>query len=280
MKRELTAENDTVIKEPTVTKTDERQFEQFANSMIDLMSKLYENQTLKQLNKGTIEKFEDGYLDSQIGNYATVFLSMAKKATKKLLDRFNDDRIESETRKIFMRIDKRSRDKLYSQFEKASGISSKELAATEGLKAATNAQILSTVEWMKRLRDETLELYTASSLRAMTLGNGIDEVLEQYSGLVEKRKNHAAFTAFNQTQNFNALMTKIRVENLGVKKAIWRTSKDEAVRPSHKARDGKEFDLSKGLYSSTDGKDLIPGTDYRCRCRAEYILPSSDKKDA
>ena len=65
-------------------------------------------------------------------------------------------------------------------------------------------------------------------------------------------------------------------KKLGIKKAVWRTSADERVRASHEARDGKEFELSEGLYSSVDGKTLLPGTDYNCRCSYRMILEDEE----
>ena len=96
-------------------------------------------------------------------------------------------------------------------------------------------------------------------------------------GLEEKRKNHAKFTARNQIGNFNSLTTKIRAQNLGITQAIWRTSRDERVRPCHKVRDGKAFDLATGLYSSCDGLSLLPGVDFQCRCDYELVIPEDDE---
>jgi uncharacterized protein with gpF-like domain len=66
-----------------------------------------------------------------------------------------------------------------------------------------------------------------------------------------------------------------------VKRAVWDTAGDESVRASHIGRDGEEFDLAEGLYSSMDGKWLLPGVDYNCRCTARYILDdaSDDASD-
>ena len=94
--------------------------------------------------------------------------------------------------------------------------------------------------------------------------------------MVEKRKNHSRFVARNQIASFNSIMNKTRAQKLGIKKAVWRTSADERVRPSHAARNGKEFDLSEGLYSSLDGKTLLPGTDYLCRCSMTMVLEDED----
>jgi len=216
------------------------------------------------------------FKDAQLGNYAAIFLKLAGKVTRMIMRQFDDKRLEEMVSGILDKVDVRSRDQFYSRIESAIGISSKELSATEGMKATTNALKLQTAEWVKKLRDETLDEYTANTLRAMSLGNGLDGILDQYDGLVEKRKGHARFTARNQINNYNSVSTKIRAQNLGITQAVWVTAGDERVRHSHEVRDGKTFDLDKGLYSSVDGKWLLPGTDYNCRCTSTYVIPESE----
>jgi uncharacterized protein with gpF-like domain len=71
-------------------------------------------------------------------------------------------------------------------------------------------------------------------------------------------------------------MNKTRAQKLGITRAKWIVSNDERLRPSHKDRENKEFDLSEGLYSSLDGKTLLPGTDYQCRCSYRMILEDEE----
>ena len=81
----------------------------------------------------------------------------------------------------------------------------------------------------------------------------------------------------------NATVTKVRQTRLGIKRYIWRTSMDEAVRgypkgPSknlplshnHYKREGKIF-----YYDSKDGpvpEDGHAGMPINCRCYAEPVL--------
>ena len=77
--------------------------------------------------------------DAQSGNYAKVFLKLASRVQRSIVSQFDDDRIEAMVFGILDKVDTRSRDEFYSAIEGAIGISSKELAATEGMKAPTNA---------------------------------------------------------------------------------------------------------------------------------------------
>jgi len=272
-KRQIVADQPKQIRSPNAPKAQERELERFASYMIDQMEQRWRNQVFGELNKSTINKFAD----AQIGNYAAVYLKLANRVRRKLLRQFDDKRIEQLVRDIMSKVNQRNRSQLYELVEKRIGIPTTELTNTEGLMADINALVLETTQWVKDLRDETLRDYTNHSLQAMTQGKSLSEVLVRFDGLVEKRKNHAAFVARNQIANFNSITTKLRAQNLGITKARWVTSRDERVRASHKERNGKEFDLAEGLYSSVDGKTLLPGVDYQCRCTYELIIPVDDE---
>lgn len=242
------------------SKTATRQFESMVAGMVRAMGSQYKNQTLKELGKGDVEKFAD----AKSGNYAAVWLALAAKVERKLAKRFSNDKLEQAVKQHLDKQDKQSRAAFYAAVERATGVDSKTLLATDTTSESRAALILESTQWLKKMRDDTLEEWTANTLRQMTEGKGIGEIMQQFDGMVEKRRNHAKFVARTQINSFNGLMTKIRGQNLGIERAIWRTAKDERVRPCHKARDGKEYLLSEGLYSSCDGKTLHPGTDYQC----------------
>lgn len=288
VKRNITAEKGAEVAGPDLLKKNERQFGQAMEDMIQIMSRIYENQVFKALNKSTIEKFEDSPLHPddvaalsqyqfQDANFAREFLKLARRATRKLKQRFSFDRLEKLANDQLDEVNKRGREQFYKRVSDVVGIDPKRLANEEGLTFRTNALMLETAKWAEKLRDETLEMYTANSLRAMAEGRTLDDVMQQFNGMREKRRRHAEMVARTQVATFNSLMTKSRAENLGITKAVWVTSRDERVRPCHQVRDGKEFDLGEGAYSSCDGKTLLPGTDYQCRCTYKLVIPKGDE---
>lgn len=266
------------VKSQPPSRTMERRFAEANEYMVDLMSTIYENQVLKELNVSTVNKFADA--TDQSGNYARAFKRLSVGVRRKLLRRFSNLRIERMAKEFLEKSDRETKEKLYKAIEAKVGIPAQELAMKEALNTTRNALILETAQWMQKLRDETLELYTANTLRQMTLGKGIGDIMDEFAQMKEKRKNHAKFTARNQINNFNSIMTKTRAQKAGITKAIWRTAEDERVRPSHAWRNGKEFDLNKGLYSSMDGKTLLPATDYQCRCTYELVIEDDVEDDS
>jgi len=281
----ITAVRPMEVKTAQPSRSLERKMQGFLSAMIEGMAKTFENNTFKKLNKGTVEKFEDNakgvpvvvdgveFKDAQVGNYAKVFLSLSRKSRRMMLKRFSDKRIHKIVTDILLKVKKQNAEHFYSKVENITGISQSRLSAAEALKPQTNALILETAEWATKLRDDALNQFTADTLRGMAQGKGIDEIIEEFGVLTNKRVTRAKMVARTQVSTFNSLLSKTRAQNLGIKKAIWVTSKDERVRVSHAKRDGMEFDLSKGLPISSDDRPLLPGVDYNCRCDYKMIIP-------
>lgn len=236
-------------------------------AMITEMARDWKNLTIDKLKHS-----EDLFSDSKPKGFASVFEALSKAANNKILKKYSDEKIEKIIGRILENVDKKNQELMYGKAEEIIGISQKQLAHEENLKGKTASFIFETKEWVKKLRDDTLQEFSTNALRAMSLGQDIDFITKQFDGFVGKRKDHAKFVARTQVATFNSLMTKVRAQNLGVTKAVWITGGDERVRKAHKERDGKEFELSKGCYSSVDKKWLLPGTDYQCRCTYELIL--------
>ena len=283
MKREVKAPKGAQIKAPEAPRSEIRQFGNAIEYMVDQMSKRWRTQIFKELNQDTINKFTDA---SHVGNFAKVFLAMAARVRRKLLKQFDDKRIENLAKKYTSKVDNRNKSEFYRRAEEKIGISREELEATEGLTSQINAYQLETMQWIKKMRDDTLQQWTSNTLRQMAEGKGLPEILSEFDGMVEQRKGHAKMIARTQISTFNSLTSKARAQNLGIKRAKWVTSRDERVRgnpggkypnarPSHYALDGVEFDLSKGAY--INGQYLLPGTSPNCRCDYIMVIPEMDE---
>jgi hypothetical protein len=280
--RKITANGNKTVKAPQPLKSAEREFGEAIMYMVDQMQTRFSNTVLKEMSAGTVGKFAD----AQAGNFAAIFLGMAKKFRKKMLKQFDDDRLDELAKKHTGRTDKRHSDEFYSRISQKIGISKEEMESSEGLTFQINAYKIETAQWIKKMRDDTMQEWTSGTLRQMAEGKGLPEIMSKFDGIVEKRKGHAKMIARTQISTFNSLTTKARAQNLGIEKAIWRTAKDERVRgnpggkypnakPSHWDLEGKEFELSKGLL--VNGQWLLPGISPNCRCDYELKIPDSNE---
>jgi SPP1 gp7 family putative phage head morphogenesis protein len=93
--------------------------------------------------------------------------------------------------------------------------------------------------------------------------------LREHHGVSTRR---AAFIARDQNNKATSLVTRVRQQELGITKAIWRHSGGgKHPRPEHVAFNGKEYDVAKGAY--LEGKWTWPGFEINCRCTSRSILP-------
>lgn len=90
----------------------------------------------------------------------------------------------------------------------------------------------------------------------------LTEELQKRYGITKRR---AATIARDQTNKATENLSRARMQSLGITKGIWiHTSAGKTYRETHVKMDGKEFDLSKGLYDSAVGREVFPGELVNC----------------
>lgn len=105
---------------------------------------------------------------------------------------------------------------------------------------------------------------------------GLTDDLQKRYGIVRRR---ALDIARDQTNKATASIARARMQDLGIEKAIWRHSgRSKHPRPSHKAADGKPFDLKEGLM--IEGKLTFPGQDINCGCTAAPYFEDLEERRA
>ena len=94
-----------------------------------------------------------------------------------------------------------------------------------------------------------------------------------------KAKKRAKLIARDQVASLQGDITRVRQQSIGVERYVWRTSIDERVRSSHRAREGEIFEWGKPIGPQLRKKGLTvdtidghPGKPINCRCYAEPVL--------
>lgn len=115
-----------------------------------------------------------------------------------------------------------------------------------------------------------------SSVRAGADMHTLSRKLQDSYGIEEKR---AALISRDQNAKAKAVLETTRRQELGIQYAIWQHSAGgKEPRPVHVAwgREGKVFDLSKGLYDPDEQEWIFPGQLINCRCTSRAIIPGID----
>lgn len=102
-----------------------------------------------------------------------------------------------------------------------------------------------------------------------------EEIAKQIKGFIDPKNENvkgniayrAKFIARDQVTKLNSEISKSRQTGLGIKRYIWRTSRDERVRDSHRSKEGKTFS-----WDDPPSDTGHPGEDFNCRCTAEPVI--------
>jgi SPP1 gp7 family putative phage head morphogenesis protein len=116
---------------------------------------------------------------------------------------------------------------------------------------------------VKNLRNETMvKLETVLRTQAAQ-GHSIAYVTKQLVETGQHTKKRAALIARNEIKNITGQLTKKRMQNVGIEKAMWLTAEDGRVRPDHKKHDRKIYTIGVGLKDS-DGNYEEPMDKINC----------------
>lgn len=137
--------------------------------------------------------------------------------------------------------------------------------------------ISNNVSYIKNLEDETygrIEKIVREHIEKGSPAKVIRDAIVEQTNI---SKNRAEFLAVDQAGSILGQMTAERHQRLGIEKFKWDTSGDERVRDSHRKLDGKVFSYDDP--PEVNGRKVLPGEDYRCRCVAIPVFDDEDEFD-
>lgn len=112
-------------------------------------------------------------------------------------------------------------------------------------------------------------------LREAGPGARVETVQKRIAEQTGASESHAMLIARTETTSLCARMTKARHEAAGIKEFVWSTSRDERVRPTHAALEGRRFAYDDLPLIPGEGA-VLPGAIYNCRCVAIAHIPGFD----
>jgi len=142
-------------------------------------------------------------------------------------------------------------------------------AAPTGL--AMRESLARQVELIKSLPIEAAQRVQRLALEGITTGMRASEIAKEIMRSGDVAKSRAMTIARTEVSRTAAALTQARAEFVGSTHYIWRTSKDGAVRPSHRAMEGQavRWDSPPVLDHMRGHAGEFPN----CRCFAEPVLP-------
>lgn len=111
---------------------------------------------------------------------------------------------------------------------------------------------------------------------SLITGMRAEDIAEEIYGLNGVTKARAKVIAVTEVSKAATALTQARSEQFGSEGYIWRSVRDGATRPSHRAMEGKFVKWSEP--PTLDGMTGHAGEFPNCRCYPEPVIPRSDGK--
>jgi len=136
---------------------------------------------------------------------------------------------------------------------------------------------------IKTFRDESLSLITSQAkakvdrIREILTDAGTRTRVEDIAARIQEETGstpaRSALIARDQVLKLNNSVTAARHQAAGITEYTWRTSRDQRVRPGHRALEGKRFTYGDPpVVDTKSGRTAEPGQDYQCRCTGSPVL--------
>ena len=130
--------------------------------------------------------------------------------------------------------------------------------------------------YIKTLPSQWADYASKLAFRMTVEGKRPEEIEAELRKVIpEHMQKNLKTIARTESAKANAAIAQARAEDIGIPCYIWRTCKDERVRPSHARMEGVVCFWN--TPPSPEGSGFYhPGGTYNCRCYAEPILDSRD----
>ena len=217
---------------------------------------------------------QSSYVVDGIGNnLATIFRRLNANFSGNIMLGF----AQSTSTNMVEETSKRNKAKFDRAVKAATGVDLGMVVQEEGLADFIELSVNKNVGLIKSLPEQYLNQVETIVNNGVVNGTRFSdiakEIVAKTGSANSKLAGRIKTIAMNEVQTINAQISQRRSQALGIKKGIYRTSEDERVRPCHAELNGVEYELSKGAWSKSCGRFIIPGvTDINCRCSFSPII--------
>lgn len=195
-----------------------------------------------QLSKQLQEKLESLLSSVQI---AWILTDIAKK-------------IESITQEDFQK-----------QLAPVLGVAALAIPTADELRKLFVQQNMKLIKSLSQNHVDQVEQIVMSGLHRGSSARDLEHSIKNQLGITKQR---AQLIARDQVSKYSGDLTKHNQTYAGITHYKWETSRDERVRPEHRALDGKIFAWNSPPVSSKSGERFHPRQGYRCRCDAIPVV--------
>lgn len=163
----------------------------------------------------------------------------------------------------------RHTDQFVSVARRALGVDLRAVVRAEDLEAFVDAVALRNAGLITGITDELASRVQRLTTTAVLQGRTTRELQGQIAQALRSSDARARLIARDQTAKLNSELNERRHRQAGITRYIWRTARDERVRPLHRRLDGQEFEYGERTPAE---EGLPPGQPIQCRCVAQAVV--------
>ncbi|WP_369436124.1 phage head morphogenesis protein [Lysinibacillus fusiformis] len=232
------------------------------------------NETLKQFEKNVEPLLNESRQDSKefvvdgiLDNIKRMLKAVKSKADKI----FSEIKIHSTAQKFVYNIN------LFNKHNVENQLAVRGINPTQRepwLETFIISRINDNVGYIRNIEDDYLDQIRNVVQDGVTEGRSTRQIRESILERVDVAESRAQFIAVDQAGSILGQMNAERHQQIGIDKFKWLTSQDERVRDSHKVLSDKIFSYDDP--PTVNGRTVLPGEDYRCRCVAIPVFDDEE----
>lgn len=170
-------------------------------------------------------------------------------------------------------------DRTWQSTAKRMGLEMRALVNSPGVGQVVRERIDANVALIKSLMLDSADKVAAMVKENMSAGGRADDLAARIVDHVgDASVNRARMIARTEVSKAGTALTRARAQDVGSSGYIWRTARDGATRPSHRAMEGTFVPWDKP--PEVDGMRGHAGEFPNCRCYPEPVIPRDDERAA
>ena len=144
---------------------------------------------------------------------------------------------------------------------------------SQATRAVVQAAVAENTTLIKSIAQEHLQDVSGVVMRSVSTGRDLETMSTELQARFDVPKKRAELIARHQNNAATAAITRSRMQEAGISRAIWKHSHGgREPRPEHQRWDGQEFNPATGMWSEVDGEWVWPGTPINCRCYSRPVI--------
>lgn len=212
------------------------------------------------------------HLDAEGGNPQRRVNKIIRGMESALSKAFPHDRLEALAERVAEATSEHQKAELLRQVKSTVGVDLKNIADRK-LRPRVKQFAAENVALIKTIPQQLFADVEKRVLSGMRQGLRHEELAEQLQERFGVSESRAKLIARDQVLKFNGELNKVRQQDLGVTRFVWRTVHDNRVREVHSERDGKTYSWDDPPGDESDpGDGSFPGEGINCRCWSEPVI--------